>query len=215
MRTTCFTVLLLLLSFRIHAQAPSFIQHYKEFRALTDSFTTYYIYLTPYQQKQRISLTQYSRSFENAFHFLRTKHIKRKDPDFLLVISVPVLDIKRPHEQTLFTERGADYYQVKVQYALSLQVDVYAGGKEMYSFPLCSDTLLTKTYKYADRRSYEFEDPFTRKEEAQYQTRYTSGQKIQTGTNPSLDDIKAELQSILGLYKNYFIDKVDWRYSQN
>ncbi len=196
------------------AQDSTFIQQYKAFRAATDSFRSYTFQLRNDQNKRTIYLNSYQKIMENAYHFLRNKELKNKKADCNILIAVKKIDIILPLERKMKNWNEYTIYEINTHYKLTVHLEVYRKERLVHSFPLMEDSLLTKLYSYKllHKKPAEYES-FGVGKTNDYLNNEREQHEAKSKTDPNLDEIKDHVIALLRLYKNYYIDQVDWKYS--
>ncbi len=209
---SCCLLLCIFISVLTRSQDSAFIEHYKNFRAATDSMNSFSIYLKSPFSKQKHSLASYRLSFDHAFHFLRSKKLKNKKADFVVNILVKDLQVHRPPIRSSTPASLQTKHRITTNYSLSLDLEVHRDGKMIFTMPICSDTLLNKVYEYTIKTPQESEYHegkllATHLGDPGYQVAIESDK---TKTEPGIEDIRVHLIAIMNLYKNYYLDRIDW-----
>ena len=197
------------------AQDSGFIEQYKAFRAATDSFNSYSFQLKNDQNKRTIYLNSYKTVMENSYHFLRNKELKNKKADCKILIAVKKVEIIPPVERNTRNWNEFTFYDFNTHYKLTVHLEVYNKDRLVHSFSLMNDSLLTKLYSYKleHKKPAEFTN-FGTGVTNDYSLSERRKFEDKTKTEPNLDDIKDHIIALLRLYKNYYIDQVDWRYQK-
>lgn len=198
------------------AQDSIFIEQYKAFRAATDSFSTYTLQLKNDQNKRTIYLNSYKKIFENAYHFLRLKELKNKKPDCKILVAIKKVEILEPIERTIKNWDQWTYHEFNTKYHLTVHIEVYRKEELVSFFPLMVDSLLTKVYSYKlIHGTTNITDDFSStSRKTSLGSARLSKLEDKAKIEPNLDDIKDHIIALMRLYKNYYIDQVDWKYSK-
>jgi hypothetical protein len=176
------------------AQDSSFIHHYKNFRALVDSYKTYSLYIVPYQSARLHPIPESKSFFREAYHFLNDKKVVKKNPDFVAVVLIDSLqlvnieEVIKPIDKTSVTPRetvggihdhSAGRYSQRYHYQFTFNVVVQTRKDKIYRFPLANQSIVLNSI-------------------------------LNTGQYHTMKELERLLEYALARYKNYYIDRVDW-----
>jgi hypothetical protein len=194
---------------------PVFIQHYKTFREITDSLSSYALYLVPYGSSNKIRLTgAYQSKLSKVYHFLRrNKKIDFDQPDFIIGILIDDEQIEEPKVMTNGRSAGYDQYITKVTYRYQVNFLIHTKDRKELRFNLGDIVTHEKTMPMSvpfneirdsiSRKGYSMSPPPQAITIAQIKTpRYSELQMF-------TEDYEILLSKLLDKFTNYYIDRVD------
>lgn len=201
----------------ISAQAEEkvFENNYKTFREITDSLSSYALYLIPYASTKKIKLTgTYQSRISKVYHFLkRNKKIDFTNPEFIIGILVDSQHIDEPEIVSKGKFGDYDQYQIKVTYHYKVNFLIHTKDRKELRFNLGGDITYEKTM--VARNPYnEIRDSISRKgyslsPQPQPITVAQSQSQMYGELHMQEDDYKILLSKLLDKFVNYYVDRVD------
>jgi hypothetical protein len=213
------STLLIILSFssRIDAQEPDsvFVQQYKTFREITDSLSSYALYLIPYGSTNKIRLTgAYQSRLSKVYHFLKqNKKIDFQQPDFIIGILIDDQQIEEPKVLPNGRRDMYDQYILKVTYRYKVNFLIHTKDKKELRFTLGDIVAHEKTMEMSSPLN-EIRDSISRRGYSmQPQPQAISLTQLQSPRYGELwmhtEDYKTLLSKLLDKFTNYYVDRVD------
>ena len=192
-----------------------FEENYKTFRDITDSLSSYALYLIPYGSTKKIKLTgTYQSSLSKVYHFLkRNKKMDFKNPEFIIGILIDSQRIDEPEILPNGKFGVNDQYLIKVTYHYKVNFLIHTKERKELRFNLGGDIKHEKTMvafnpyneirDSISRRGYSLSpqpQPIT---VAQSQSQMYGELHMQEG------DYKILLSKLLERFINFYVDRVD------
>lgn len=211
--------LLLSISLTISAQEngpdPVFIEHYKTFREITDSLSSYALYLVPYGSSNKIKLTgAYQSKLSKVYHFLkRNKKIDFDQPDFIIGILIDDEQIEEPRVLPNGRSGGYDQYITKVTYRYKVNFLIHTKDRKELRFNLGGIVTHEKTMPISAPFN-EIRDSISRRGYSMLpQPQAITIAQIKTFQYNQLqmfpEDYEMLLSKLLDKFTNYYVDRVD------
>ncbi|TDO28086.1 hypothetical protein [Sediminibacterium goheungense] len=194
---------------------PVFIQHYKTFRAITDSLSSYALYLVPYGSSNKIRLTgAYQSRLSKVYHFLkRNKKIDFDQPDFIIGILIDDEQIEEPKVLANGRSGGYEQYIIKVTYRYKVNFLIHTKDRKELRFNLGGIVTHEKAMPMSAPFN-EIRDSISRRGYSMYpQPQAISIAQIKTPQYGELqmfpEDYQMLLSKLLDKFTNYYVDRVD------
>ncbi len=194
---------------------PVFAENYKTFREITDSLTSYALYLVPYESTKKIKLTgTYQTRLSKVYHFLkRNKKIDFKNPDFIIGILIDERQIDEPEILPGGKFGGYDQYIIKVTYHYKVNLLIHTKDRKELRFNLGGKISHEKTMMasspFSEIRDSLSRNGYSLRPQPQPITVAQSQSPMYRQLQMEEDDYKILLSKLLDKFINYYVDRVD------
>lgn len=200
---------------KIKAQEPDpvFVENYKTFRDITDSLSSYALYLIPYGSTNKIRLTgAYQSRLSKVFHFLkRNKKIDFTQPDFIIGILIDDQQIEEPTLMPISRNTNQDRSITTVTYRYKVNFLIHTKDRKELRFNLGGIVSYDKNMEVFSQYN-EIKDSLSKRG---YSLR-PPPQPISLTQLPmypdlqmSTEDYKTLLSKLMDKFTNYYVDRVD------
>jgi len=192
---------------------PAFVANYKTFRTITDSLSSYALYLVPYGSTNKIRLTGvYQTRLSKVYHFLkRNKKIDFKEPDFIIGILIDDQRIEEPKVLPNGRSGTYDQYITTVTYQYKVNFLIHTKDRKELRFNLGEFISYDKRMQMSAPYN-EIRDSISRRG---YSLR-PQPQAISIAQLPmypelqmNTEDYKTLLSKLLDKCINHYVDRVD------
>lgn len=194
---------------------PVFVENYKTFRAITDSLSTYALYLVPYGSTNKIRLTgAYQSRLSKVYHFLkRNKKIDFEQPDFIIGILIDDQQIEDPKVLANGRRDIYDQYVLKVTYRYKVNFLIHTKDKKELRFTLGDIVTHEKTMEMSSPLN-EIRDSISRRGYSMRpQPQAITVAQLESNMYGELrmypEDFKSLLSKLLDKFSNHYVDRVD------
>lgn len=203
---------------KIDAQEPDpvFVEQYKAFREITDSLSSYALYLVPYGSTNKIRLSgAYQSRLTKVYHFLnRNKKINFTEPDFIIGILIDDEEIEPPRVNSITRVTYNDHYTVTVTYKYKVNLLIHTKNRKELRFNLGEKLTYEKVIEQGVAVSG-IRDSLSRRIQgamsvppaptiAELSSNYAYRELQMT-----VEDYKLLLSRLLEKFTNYYVDRVD------